>query len=87
MSINFSKEYRFKELYNDEKTNRLEFDFAVLVAQLKSEFNGEIYKQTKHYKIERADVEEDIAYLTKKEADFWDQVQKRVRPPLILPEV
>lgn len=29
MSINFSKEYKFKELYNDEKTNRLEFDFAV----------------------------------------------------------
>lgn len=29
MSINFSKEYRFKDLYNDEKTNRLEFDFAV----------------------------------------------------------
>ena len=31
-----------------------EFDFAVLKAQLKYEFNGEIYLQTKHYKIERA---------------------------------
>ena len=64
-----------------------EFEFAVLVAQLKSEFNGEIYKQVKHYKIERADVEEDIKYLESSEREFWQQVQERKRPPLILPEI
>ena len=64
-----------------------EFEFAVLKAQLKSEFNGDVYIQTKHYKIERAEVEEDIIYLAKAEAKFWDQVQKKTRPALLLPEI
>lgn len=64
-----------------------EFEFAVLVAQLKSEFNGEIYKQTKHYKIERAEVEEDIKFLQTSEWKFWQQVQENRCPALILPEI
>lgn len=64
-----------------------EYDFVVLVAQLKSEFNGEIYKQTKHYKIERADVEDDIQYLANEELKFWKKVQERKLPNLILPEI
>lgn len=64
-----------------------EFEFAVLVAQLKSEFNGEIYKQTKHYKIERAEVEEDIKFLQTSERMFWQQVQENRCPALILPEI
>lgn len=62
-----------------------EFDFAVLVAQLKSEFNGEIYKQTKHYYINRAEVEEDIKFLESSERTFWKHVQKKEKPGLILP--
>lgn len=64
-----------------------EFDFAVLKAQLKSEFNGEIYIQTKHYKIERAEVQADIEYLESSEREFWKQVQERKRPGLLLPEI
>lgn len=64
-----------------------EFDFAVLVSQLKSEFNGEIYKQVKHYKIERTEVEEDIEYLKNAEMKFWKCVQERKMPDLILPEI
>ena len=64
-----------------------EFDFAVLKAQLKSEFNGELYIQTKHYKIERAEVQADIEFLESSERDFWKQVQERKRPGLILPEI
>ena len=64
-----------------------EFDFAILKAQLKSEFNGEIYLQTKHYYIDRAEVEEDIKFLESSERTFWKQVQERKRPGLILPEV
>ena len=63
------------------------FEFAILKAQLKSEFDGNVYLQTKHYKIERADVEEDIKYLADAEAKFWDQVQKKTRPALILPGI
>lgn len=64
-----------------------EFDFAVLKAQLKYEFDGEIYLQTKHYKIERSEVEEDIKLLESSEKRFWQQVQERKRPALLLPEV
>lgn len=64
-----------------------EFDFAVLKAQLKYEFDGEVYLQTKHYKIERADVEEDIRYLESKERKFWQCVQARKIPALELPNI
>lgn len=63
------------------------FEFAVLKAQLKSEFKGEIYIQTKHYFIERADVEDDIKYLAEAEKKFWKQVQDRKMPDLILPQI
>lgn len=64
-----------------------EFDFVVLKAQLKTVFDGVPYLQTKHYFIERADVEEDIQYLSNEEKKFWKQVQERKRPALILPEI
>lgn len=64
-----------------------EFDFAILKAQLKYEFDGDIYLQTKHYKIERAEVEEDIKYLESSEKKFWKNVQERKRPDLILPDI
>lgn len=64
-----------------------EFDFVVLKAQLKYEFNEEIYLQTKHYNIERKDVEEDINYLENAERIFWRQVLSQKRPALKLPEI
>ena len=65
-----------------------EFDFAVLKAQLKYEFQGgDIMLQTKHYKIERAEVQQDILYLAQKEADFWKNVQTKKKPALLLPEI
>ena len=64
-----------------------EFDFAILKAQLKSEFNREIYLQTRHYKIERSEVQEDIEFLEDAERIFWNQVKERKRPDLILPEI
>lgn len=65
----------------------LEADFAVLKAQLKSEFGGDIYLQTKHYHIEREDVQADIDYLMKKGEEFWGYVQSGKCPPLILPTI
>lgn len=64
-----------------------EFDFVVLKAQLKYDFGENVFLHTKHYKIERADVETDIRYLESAERDFWKQVQERKRPALILPEL
>lgn len=64
-----------------------EFDFAVLKAQLKYDFNGEVFLQTKHYMIERAEVQEDIDYLEAEERRFWRQVQEKRKPDLKLPEI
>lgn len=64
-----------------------EYDFAVLKAQLKSDFGGNVYLQTKHYFIERSDVEEDIAFLEKKEKEFWESIKIGKKPATILPEI
>lgn len=63
------------------------FDFAVLKAQLKTVFDGVPYLQTKHYFIERADVEADIQYLANEEKKFWQHVIERTQPALILPDI
>ena len=65
----------------------LEADFCILKAQLKSEFNGDIYLQTKHFKFNRDEVQEDIDYLMGKGAEFWEYVKSKKQPPLVLPEI
>lgn len=63
------------------------WDFAVVKAQLKSEFGGEVYLQTRHYKIERSDVQEDIQYLAHCEEKFYQNIVRDSRPALILPAI
>ena len=64
-----------------------DYDFAVLKAQLKSDWGGELRITTKHYFIERKDVEEDIRELIQAEKQFWDCVATGRRPGLILPAI
>ena len=64
-----------------------EYDFAVLVAQLKTDYGGDIRKQTRHYFIERADVEEDIEYLIEAGEKFWQCVINDEEPGLVLPGI
>lgn len=64
----------------------LEADFCILKAQLKTVFDGVPYLQTKHYFIERADVEADINYLMSAGQEFWGYVKSGKKPPLMLPE-
>lgn len=64
-----------------------EWEFAVLKAQLKSVWGGQLRIATKHYFIERADAEEDIQYLIKAERRFWERVVSGRRPDLILPAI
>lgn len=64
-----------------------EFDFAILKAQLKYRHNDDIWLVTKHYHIERSEVEEDIQYLAEKEKEFWGYIERNERPPLILPDI
>lgn len=65
----------------------LEAEFCVLKAQLKTIYDGIPYLQTKHYKIERSEVEEDIKFLMSEGAKFWEYVKSRKIPPLRLPEI
>lgn len=65
----------------------MEADFAVLKAQLKTVFDGVPYLQTKHYVIERAEVEGDIQILADAERDFWKHVVCGTKPALLLPEI
>ena len=64
-----------------------EFEFAKLRAQLKSEFDGEVYLQTKTYTIEKSEILEDIEYLMNEEKKFWEYVERRKRPGLVLPMI
>lgn len=65
----------------------MESDFAVLKAQLKTDFDGDVRLETRHYHIERSEAQEDIDYLMQKGAEFWEYVKSDTRPPLILPEI
>ena len=65
-----------------------EFEFAVLKAQLKYEHNnGDVFLTTKHYKIERAEVEEDIKYLESAERRFYEYIINDRQPNLVLPAI
>ena len=64
-----------------------EADFCVLKAQLKTVFDGVPYLQTKHFKIERSEVQEDIDYLMQEGERFWQYVLEDKKPPLRLPEI
>ena len=64
------------------------WEFAVLNAQMKRVFDGDVRTETRRYFIERAEVQDDIDYLLAEEVKFWTEyVQKDREPPLILPEI
>nr|DAG62899.1 MAG TPA: Exonuclease [Caudoviricetes sp.] len=65
----------------------IEADFAVLKAQIKTVIDGDVRLETKHYKIERADVQGDIDFLMNACKDFWQYVQDDKEPPLVLPSL
>lgn len=64
-----------------------EFDFAILKAQLKYDYDGDIFLNTKHYYIEREEVQDDIDLLEKAERKFYENIINDTRPSLVLPEV
>lgn len=60
--------------------------FVVLKVQLKLLYTEEKTTMTKQYRFNRKDLLNDLAYLYRKEAAFWDSVIAGVKPPRILPE-
>lgn len=65
----------------------MEADFVILKAQLKTVFDGVLYLQTKHYTINRFEVEDDLRYLAKEEERFAKHLTDGTRPNLILPMI
>lgn len=61
-----------------------EFDFAILKAQLKYDYDGDVFLTTKHYPIERSEVEEDINYLMQRGEAFAEYIKKGKEPPLVI---
>lgn len=64
-----------------------EFDFAVLKSQLKYDYDGDIFLTTKHYLIERDEVQEDIEFLEKAERKFFECIKEDRQPNLVLPVI
>ena len=60
--------------------------FVVLKVQLKLLYTEEKTTMTKQYRFNRKDLLNDLAYLYRKEAAFWDSVIAGAKPPRILPE-
>ena len=64
------------------------WEFVWLRAQIKyTTRDGEKRAETREYRIDRAEVEEDINALLLEETAFWEQVQSRKCPALKLPEI
>ncbi|MDE6789402.1 MAG: YqaJ viral recombinase family protein [Ruminococcus sp.] len=63
------------------------FDFVVVMANIKY-YNDDIPRvQIRYYFIERSEVQADIEWLKREEQKFWQSVQERKCPSLILPEI
>ena len=61
-----------------------EFDFAILKAQLKYDYAGDVFLTTKHYHMDRAEVQEDVDYLMQRGESFAEYVRARKEPPLVI---
>lgn len=64
-----------------------EFDFVILKAQLKYDYDGEIFLTTKHYTIERSEVLEDMDYLLEETRKFAEYIRTDKRPQLVLNQI
>lgn len=61
------------------------YDFVILTAELEYEDKeGQTYFVRKDYRIDREDYIDDLEYLKGKEIDFWESVEKKIEPKLLL---
>lgn len=63
------------------------YEYAILKAQLKTNYDGDLRLITKHYFIIADQVKEDLNYLLNAEVQFWESVKTKKKPGLILPEI
>lgn len=63
------------------------YDFAVLLAQIKWQKDGEPQKTIREYTYWRSEVQADLDFLLASEDTFWTYVQEKRQPALILPAI
>lgn len=64
------------------------YSFAILKAQLRYDYDGDIRLDTRHYTILKEDVIDSMKVLEEKEIEFWTKyVETDTRPPLTLPQI
>lgn len=64
------------------------WDFVWLRAQIKWHTrDGELRLDTREYLIERNEAQDDIEAIKEAEIEFWDNVQNKRQPALLLPEI
>lgn len=63
------------------------WDFAMLNAQLKRVYIGDVRTETRRYYIERSEVKADLDFLLEQAIKFWDYVERDVVPPRVLPNI
>lgn len=63
------------------------YDFAILKAHIRYEFPDGLRIVTNHYHFEREEHIESLKYLLRAEIKFWEQIQSRTEPALILPSL
>lgn len=63
------------------------WDFVCLCAYLRYTSAGTPRKQIREYTVTRSDVLDDLEWLLEKEETFWQMVQAKEKPALILPEI
>lgn len=67
--------------------NATGWDFAVLKVRIRYIKDGNPCVAERQYTIERTEAQEDMAYLLQQEIKYWEYIQKRQRPPLLLPAI
>ena len=63
------------------------WDFAVLNCRFKRFYSDGMRAETRSYRFDREDVQDDLDYLLTAERTFWRSVQDGAMPPLILPDI
>ncbi len=63
------------------------YDFVIVKAHIRYFKNGDLYTSTRHYRIDRDEEKESMDMLLKAEIDFWEHVQNKSEPALILPKI
>ena len=65
----------------------MDAEFAILKAQLRFDYDGEVVMHTRHYNFERSELRQDIEALEEAERKFYEYLKADKVPPLVLPNI